>query len=45
MTRTTEIEYHPNRTLVHFGSPEGTVYWKPKPKRKTDEKKPKKETR
>ena len=42
MTRTTQVEYHPNRTLVHFGSPEDTVYWKRKPK--TDEKKPKKET-
>ena len=43
MTHTTEVEYHPKRTLVHFGSPEGTVYWKPKPK--SDKKKPKKETR
>lgn len=39
MTRTTEIEYHRERTLVHFGSPEGTKYWErpeeedPKPMR------------
>ena len=45
MTRTTKIEYHPNRTIVHFGSPVGTVYWRRKPKPKPDKKKPKKETR
>lgn len=29
MTHTTEVEYHPERTFIHFGSPEGTNYWKP----------------
>lgn len=38
MTRTTEIEYHPDRPFVHFGSPEGTAYWQPKP----EEEEPKK---
>lgn len=28
MTRTTEIEYHRDRTLVHFGSPPDTQYWR-----------------
>lgn len=31
MTHTTEIEYHRERGLVHFGSPQGTAYWKPNP--------------
>lgn len=35
MTRTTQIEYHPDRPFVHFGSPEGTAYWKPEPKEDT----------
>lgn len=35
MTRTTEIEYHPDRTFIHFGSPEGTAYWKPEPEKDT----------
>lgn len=28
MTHTYEIEYHRDRAIVHFGSPEGSEYWR-----------------
>lgn len=28
MTHTTEIEYHRDRPLVHFGSPSDVEYWR-----------------
>lgn len=28
MTRTTEIWYHPDRPLIHFGSPADHTYWR-----------------
>lgn len=35
MTETTQIEYHPDRPIVHFGNPE-VSYWRKgdKPKKK-----------
>lgn len=37
MTHTTQIEFHPDRPIVHFGNP-GVAYWQeapaPKPKKK-----------
>lgn len=30
MTRTTEHEYHPDRPVIHFGSPAGAKYWREK---------------
>lgn len=29
MTFTTQVEYHPDRPVVHFGSPPGATYSKP----------------
>lgn len=42
MTHTTEIWYHPDRTLIHFGSPAEHTYWREpapeKPKKKSKSK-------
>jgi len=37
MTHTTEIEFHRERAIVHFGSPDEVVYWKP-PENEDDKK-------
>ena len=47
MTRTTQIEWHGDRPMIHFGSPAGDTYWKrpepePRPKTKKKRKKAKK---
>lgn len=31
MTRTTQVEWHPDRPFVHFGSPPEVTYWREEP--------------
>ncbi len=41
MTRTTQVEWHPDRPFVHFGSPPEVTYWRNDPKPPKKKKKPK----
>lgn len=43
MTRTTQVEWHPNRPLVHFGSPPEIQYWREEPEKPKKKKKKVKE--
>lgn len=41
MTRTTQVEWHPDRPFVHFGSPPEVTYWREEPRPEKPKKKKK----